>query len=58
MKLPEEVIEQLNSYVYVYIDPRNNEPFYIGKGKGNRLFSHLNESTESRKVERIHIHAI
>jgi len=29
-------------YVYSYIDPRNNEIFYIGKGNKNRRFSHLN----------------
>jgi len=23
-------------YVYVYIDPRNHEEFYYGKGKGSR----------------------
>jgi hypothetical protein len=23
-------------YVYVYIDPRNFEEFYYGKGRGNR----------------------
>lgn len=28
-------------YVYVYIDPRNYEEFYYGKGKGNRKDAHL-----------------
>jgi len=28
-------------YVYGLIDPRNNEYFYIGKGKGNRHVSHF-----------------
>ena len=38
-------------YIYAYIDPRNNLPFYIGKGKGNRKFDHLKEddsNTENR----------
>jgi hypothetical protein len=28
-------------YVYAYIDPRNNEPFYIGAGHGGRAWIHL-----------------
>ena len=43
-----------NNYVYVYLDPRkpgeyvygkykfNYEPFYIGKGSRNRMYSHIN----------------
>ena len=30
-------------YVYIYYDPRNNLPFYVGKGKGDRYLSHLSE---------------
>jgi len=53
MKITPEVAKILKSYVYVYIDSRNGKPFYIGKGKGNRLFSHLSEQSEADKVERI-----
>lgn len=28
-------------YVYAYIDPVTNEPFYIGKGHGDRAYLHL-----------------
>jgi uncharacterized protein len=53
MKIPDEIADTLKSYVYVYIDPRNGEPFYIGKGKGNRLFSHLDDPADSEKVAKI-----
>lgn len=33
-------------YVYGLIDPRNNQPFYIGKGKGYRWRIHLTETRE------------
>ena len=48
-----EVARILMSYVYVYIDPRNGKPFYIGKGKGNRLFAHLKDRSDKQKVARI-----
>ena len=37
---PPEVAERLQYYVYRLIDPRNGETFYVGKGKGNRVFAH------------------
>lgn len=40
---PPEVIGELGHYVYRLIDPRNGETFYVGKGVGNRIFSHINE---------------
>lgn len=31
-------------YVYELVDPRNNKVFYVGKGKGKRLFEHQKEA--------------
>lgn len=53
MKITDEIADILKSYVYVFIDPRNGESFYIGKGKGNRLFLHLDDRSDTEKVARI-----
>lgn len=49
-----------NFYVYVYIDPRNHEEFYYGKGKGSRKEAHLkfdedsnNDSEKTRIIREI-----
>lgn len=36
--------EELKSYVYALIDPRDSKIFYIGKGIENRVFFHINEA--------------
>ncbi len=50
MKITPEISSILKSYVYVYFDPRNGLPFYIGKGKDNRVFTHLDDTSESEKT--------
>lgn len=38
----------MNYYTYIYYDPsRSNEPIYVGKGKGDRAWSHLKRSDSS-----------
>src|SRR5580693_8194802 len=39
-RFPSEVAERLKWYVYRLIDPRNGETFYVGKGRGDRIFQH------------------
>ena len=53
MEIPPEVAENLGYYVYLYIDPRTDQPFYIGKGTGTRALAHLTETGGSEKVEMI-----
>lgn len=54
-----EVCRQLRFYVYRLIDPRNGETFYVGKGKGNRVFQHAagelpeDSDADSAKLARI-----
>jgi hypothetical protein len=39
--------------VYVYIDPRNYEEFYFGRGRSSRKVAHLNDSADIEKTRRI-----
>jgi hypothetical protein len=50
-KFPKIVSAELKYYVYIYSNPITDEIFYVGKGKGERVFSHLSEESETDKVK-------
>ena len=54
MKFPANIHKELKNYIYAYNDPTdsNNLPFYVWRGVGNRVFSHLKES-HNAEVEKI-----
>ena len=53
-----KVQEAIGYYVYVLVDPRTKQVFYVGKGKGNRVFDHEREAKDpqtpsSDKIDQI-----
>lgn len=51
-RFSKEVIKKLKYYVYLYSDPDTNEIFYVGKGKGNRVFTHLKGDKNEKNIEK------
>jgi hypothetical protein len=47
---PPEVVAKLKTYVYRLIDPRNGETFYVGKGQGDRVFSHVRGEIDGDEI--------
>jgi len=51
--IPADVARKLGYYVYVYVNPLDGQIFYVGKGKGRRVLSHLEDRSETRKLAAI-----
>ena len=43
-KFPANIHKQISNYIYAIYDPREVLPFYVGRGVGDRVFSHLKNS--------------
>ncbi|WP_083441548.1 LEM-3-like GIY-YIG domain-containing protein [Nitriliruptor alkaliphilus] len=46
---PAGVIDKLGFYVYRLVDPRTGNTFYVGKGKGNRVFEHAHGNVSAEE---------
>ncbi|GMN89055.1 hypothetical protein fsci_05410 [Francisella sciaenopsi] len=46
-----EICRELGFYVYRLIDSRDGKTFYVGKGKGNRIFEHVRELVKNSPSE-------
>lgn len=46
------------SYVYMLIDSRNNKPFYVGKGNGDRCNFHVKEAVYYKKRKSLKLNKI
>ena len=47
------VAAKLGCYVYLYVDPRDDEVFYVGKGKGGRALAHLSAPEKKAIAQRL-----
>jgi hypothetical protein len=60
---PPGVAAKLKTYVYRLIDPRDGETFYVGKGRGDRVFAHIRAQVEDgdevdnklKRIREIHL---
>jgi uncharacterized protein len=59
-RFPRGVRAKLGTYVYLLVDPRTGRPFYVGRGRGNRCYRHVevarnspDDRTRSGKFDRL-----
>ncbi len=52
-RIPPDVVRRLGYYVYAYVNPLDGQIFYVGKGKGQRVLSHVRDRAETLKVATI-----
>ncbi|AQX72728.1 LEM-3-like GIY-YIG domain-containing protein [Dehalococcoides mccartyi] len=47
LEFPKSVAVRIGYYVYILRDPETDEVFYVGKGTGNRVFTHVRAAIEN-----------
>jgi hypothetical protein len=52
-KIQPAVARKLGHYVYLYVNPLDDSVFYVGKGKGARALSHLDDNEKRDVAEAI-----
>ncbi len=52
-KFPTEIHADVGYYVYKLIDPRDGRTFYVGKGKGDRVFAHAEAALASDQKDEL-----
>lgn len=57
-KFDDLAAESINYYVYALRDPRNQQIFYVGKGKQNRWFDHIKEAEEKLEDPKLKLQRI
>ena len=57
MKFPANIHKELKNYIYALYNPSDNSelPFYVGRGVGDRVFSHLKESHNDEVQDTINL---
>ena len=50
LKFPSNIHKEILNYIYAIYDPREELPFYVGRGVRDRVFSHL-KGSHNREVE-------
>lgn len=58
IRIPGEVAAAIRYYVYALRDPRNGRVFYVGKGVGDRINSHVREAGKDPESERAKLKTI
>jgi hypothetical protein len=61
LRFSKSVAAKLQHYVYRLIDPRNGSTFYVGRGQGNRVFSHAAgqaQPTDAEDIEALKLKTI